>query len=45
MFMSIVEGDVDPDREDDLRSAWEQRPSEVDISPITEVAPGGVGSV
>jgi heme-degrading monooxygenase HmoA len=27
MFVTIVEGVVDPGREDDLRSAWEQRPS------------------
>ena len=29
MFVTIVEGVVDPGREDDLRSAWEQRPSEL----------------
>ena len=29
MFMTIVEGVVDPGREDDLRWAWEQRPSEL----------------
>ena len=28
MFVTIVEGVVDPDREEDLRSAWEQRTSE-----------------
>jgi hypothetical protein len=27
MFVTIVEGVVDPGREDDLRSAWERRPS------------------
>ena len=29
MFITIVEGVVDPGREDDLRSAWEHRPSEL----------------
>ena len=28
MFVTIVEGVVDPGREDDLRSAWEQRSSD-----------------
>jgi hypothetical protein len=29
MFVTIVEGMIDPGRENDLRSAWEQRPSEL----------------
>jgi heme-degrading monooxygenase HmoA len=29
MFVSIVEGEIDTGREDDLRSAWEQRTSEL----------------
>jgi heme-degrading monooxygenase HmoA len=29
MFVTIVEGVIDPGREKDLRSAWEQRPSEL----------------
>jgi heme-degrading monooxygenase HmoA len=29
MFVTIVEGEVDPGREGDLRSAWEHRPSEL----------------
>ena len=29
MFVTIVEGEVEPGREDDLRSAWEQRRSEL----------------
>ena len=29
MFVTIVEAVIDPGREDDLRSAWEHRPSEL----------------
>jgi heme-degrading monooxygenase HmoA len=29
MFVTIVEGVIDPGRENDLLSAWEQRPSEL----------------
>ena len=29
MFVTIVEGEVQPGREDNLRSAWEQRRSEL----------------
>jgi heme-degrading monooxygenase HmoA len=29
MFVTIVEGVVEPGREDDLRSAWERRPSDL----------------
>jgi heme-degrading monooxygenase HmoA len=31
MFVTIVEGEVDPDREDDLRAEWERRRSELPV--------------